>query len=98
MTKDHINYEKIIENLEEEILDLKSKLDRQKIVIKLPDGNFDYEVIKGEGVQNKILSDNDEFICSSCNGRYWALDNYKYYDGEIICTSCFEDGDGGCNE
>lgn len=80
--------------LKQEIFDLKSQLERQKIVIKLPDGNFDYEVIKGDGVQNKILADNEEFICSSCNGRYYGDDGFRYYEGEIMCLDCWEDGDG----
>lgn len=87
------NLKKKVFDLEEKIFDLESQLNRQKIVIKLPDGNFDYEVIKGNGVQNKILNENEEFICTSCDGRYYGEDGFRYYESEILCLDCWEDGD-----
>ena len=64
-----------------------------KLSIKLPDGDFEYEIIKGEGIQDIAIRDKEIFECSQCDTEYYGDEGYGYYENDILCMDCFVGGD-----
>ena len=64
-----------------------------KVVITLPDGDFEYEIIKGKGNQDRKIADNEIYRCSSCTGEYYGEDGYERTDDGLMCRDCWQDGD-----